>query len=80
MIGTARETFGCVIATADATMHFVIESMLRTWKKGTGERFPQIRCKFRETKLFTQLFKFCEICVRDIDRIPFGCGEKLSKN
>jgi hypothetical protein len=24
--------------------------------------------------------KFCEIYVRDIDRIPFKCGEKLPEN
>jgi hypothetical protein len=31
-------------------------------------------------KLFTQPIKFCQICVRDIDRFPFQCRNKLPEN
>jgi hypothetical protein len=36
----------------------------------------KFRCKFRETKLF----KFDEICILDLDRIPVQRADKLSEN
>jgi hypothetical protein len=36
----------------------------------------KFRCKFHETKLF----KFNEILIRDLDRIPVQCADKLPEN